>query len=102
MTGDVRTQEGLPFKEAFRRVWVALPSATIRYVSFSIMPTVLILPIHLILFFQNSTVASLLAVPLLPPGGFLLLWGWVYGRTSWRIGGWLALVLGSIAPFYLT
>lgn len=102
MTSDVPTQEALPFGEAFRRMWVHYPSATVRYTFFAVVPTVLLLPIHLTLFARNDTPASLLAVPLLPLGGYLLLWGRTYQRTAWRLGGLLSLAVGSMLPFYVT
>ena len=96
----VETQERVPFKEAFRRIWVANPTGTVRN-SFAAFGCVFMLGIQVAMFVMADNTWALVGVVALPLAGWFILRGWVYQRLPWRVLGLLLFVLGAMVPFYL-
>ena len=98
MTGDI--QEQVPFKEAFRRVWVANPTGTVRN-TFATFGCLFMLGIQVAMFVMADNTWALLGFVCLPVAAWFVLRGWVYQRQGWRALGLLLFVLGAMVPFYL-
>ena len=97
---SVDTQGQVPFKEAFRRIWVANPTGTVRS-SFAAFGCLFMLGVQVAMFVMADNAWALLGVAVLPLAGWFILRGWVYQRRSWRVLGLLLFVVGAMVPFYL-
>lgn len=97
---SVETQEQVPFKEAFRRIWVAAPTATIRNV-FATFGCLFMLGLQVAMFVMADNRWALLGVVCLPVAGWFILRGWVYQQQGQRVLGLGLFVLGAMVPFYL-
>lgn len=96
----VGTQERVAFGEAFRRIWVANPTGTIRN-TFAAFGCLFFLALQVVMFVIADNTWALLGVVFLPAAAWLVLRGWVYQRQGMRALGLCCLVLGAMLPFYL-
>jgi hypothetical protein len=92
--------DDLSFKEAFRRVWVANPTGTVRN-CWAVFGCLFMLGIQVAMLVVVDNAWALLGVVCLPVAGWFILRGWVYQRLAWRVLGLLLFVLGAMVPFYL-